>query len=375
MKKRAYKFLNRRLFQVLLLYYLVAYIIDFIATLLIYNQNEELTFVLEQLIIQYLILFASKLAYILAALWLTRSFFVKKALKLWMFILHIGLAALLSFYTALIVLLVEIELFSKSISVTFESIYVRGLGGLSFNFFVYFSMIAIVYAYYYIQRKEMDDLRTSTLRAELLDSKIRALQAQLNPHFLFNSLNDISSLIDENKTKAQNAIADLSLLLRKTLRLKDSKLVPLKDELLLLDTYAGMEKLRYDDKWELVKSIPEGLEDCLVPPLLFQPFLENTIKHGFSERHQKVKTLLLIRENAKYLEIDIINNGTPLQSNPPVIGNGIGNILERLDSLFQGSFEFNISNDHLDDEPFSGPVVRVQLKFPVLQTFELSSSN
>ena len=70
MKKKAYKFLNRRLFQILLLYYLVAYIIDFIATLLIYNQNEELTFVLEQLIIQYLILFASKLAYILAALWL-----------------------------------------------------------------------------------------------------------------------------------------------------------------------------------------------------------------------------------------------------------------------------------------------------------------
>ncbi|WP_422860574.1 sensor histidine kinase [Flagellimonas sp. S174] len=369
MNTKAYRFLDRKLFQVLLVYYLVAYVIDFLATVLIYNQDETSTIVLGQLAIQYVIFFVAKLSYVLVALLLTKKFFEKRTLHWRIIVIHLALAALLSFYTAFVGLWVEIKLFSKAISLTAESIYIRGLGGLSFNFFLYFSMIAIVYAYNYFQRKKADDLRTSKLKAELLDSKIQALQAQLNPHFLFNSLNDISSLIDENQIKAQNAIADLSDLLRKTLSLKDSKLILLKDELLLLKTYAKMEKLRYDDKWELIKVIPEGLEGFLIPPLLFQPLLENTIKHSFSERHQKIKVLLRIRETNDFLEIDVINNGKPLQSETPIIGNGIGNVLERLDSLFPGNFEFNLSNYTIDDEYFCGPIVGVKLKLPALKEY------
>ncbi|PRX53936.1 sensor histidine kinase [Flagellimonas meridianipacifica] len=369
MKTRAYTFLDRRLFQILLIYYLVAYVIDFAATVLIYNQDETSNNVLGQLAIQYVIFFVAKLSYVIGALLLTKKFFEKGTLHWRIVMIHLALAALLSFYTAFIGLLVEIELFSKAITLTIESIYIRGLGGLSFNFFLYFSMIAIVYAYDYFQRKKADDLRASTLKAELLDTKIRALQAQLNPHFLFNSLNDISSLIDDNQTKAQNAIADLSDLLRKTLSLKDSKLILLKDELSLLDTYAKMEKLRYDDKWELVKVIPEGLEEFLIPPLLFQPLLENTIRHGFSEKHQKIKALLRIRKTNDFLEIEVINNGKPLQSQSPLIGNGIGNVLERLDSLFQGNYEFDLSDYTIDDEYFCGSFVVVKLKLPALKKY------
>ncbi|WP_413979256.1 sensor histidine kinase [Maribacter sp. 2307UL18-2] len=367
MKEKPYQFLDPKLFRVLLVYYLVAYIIDFIGTILIYNQNDESTVILGHLVLQYLILFVCKLTYIAVSLWLTRNSFKKGTFRLGIIPIHLALAALLSFYTAFIGILVDIELLSSPTTLTAESVYIRGLGGLSFNFFMYFSMIAIVYAYNYFQRKKTDDLRTSTLKAELLDAKIRALQAQLNPHFLFNSLNDISSLVDQNTIKAQNAIADLSQLLRKTLHLKDSKLVALKDELLLLDTYAKMEKLRYDDKWELIKSIPQELNGCLVPPLLFQPFLENTIKHGFSEQHQKIRAVLSIQENNEYLEITIINNGIALPSESPILGNGIGNILERLDSLFHGDFEFDIGNEHVNNEHFHGPVVRIQILLPLLK--------
>lgn len=367
MKEKPYQFIDPKLFRILLVYYLVAYIIDFTGTILIYNQNEESTVILGHLILQYLILFICKLTYIIVSLWLTRNSFRKGTFHLGIIPIHLALAALLSFYTAFIGLLVDIELLSSPTTLTAESVYIRGLGGLSFNFFMYFSMIAIVYAYNYFQRKKTDDLRTSTLKAELLDAKIRALQAQLNPHFLFNSLNDISSLVDENKVKAQNAIADLSQLLRKTLRLKDSKLVALKDELLLLDTYAKLEKLRYDDKWELIKSIPQELNDCLVPPLLLQPFLENTIKHGFSEQHQKVKAMLSLRETNDYLEVTIINNGIALPFDPPILGNGIGNILERLDSLFQGDFEFHIGNEPIHNAYFHGTVVCIRILLPLLK--------
>lgn len=365
MTKKPLRFLDGQLFQILLVFYLVAYVIDFVATLLIYRQEED--FSAGQVAIQYLIFFVSKLSYVVGALVLTRSFFRSGTIRYWMIIVHLALAGLLSFYTAFIGIWVDMALFEKPITMTIESVYIRGLGGLSFNFFMYFSMIAIVYAYNYLQRKKSDDLRTSTLKAELLDSKIRALQAQLNPHFLFNALNDISALIDENTTKAQNAIADLSQLLRKTLRLKDSKLVTLEEELLLLDTYAKMEKLRYDDKWELIKIVPPRLNDRLLPPLLFQPLLENTIKHGFSEQNQKIRTVLAIRENEGQLELEIINNGRPLPFKAPIIGNGIGNILERLDSLYQGRFEFDLTNDQLQTEHFDGPVVCVRMVLPLLK--------
>lgn len=367
MKKDTTTFLDRQLLQVLLAYYLVAYIIDFTATVLIYHENEESTLMLGQVVIQYLIFFLSKSSYILLSLWLTRRFFEQGTLHWGSIAIHLVLAGLLSFYTAFIGLLVDISLFSKPIVMTAESVYIRGLGGLSFNFFMYFSMIAIVYAYNYFQRKKADDLRTTRLRAELLDSKIRALQAQLNPHFLFNSLNDISSLIDQSQLKAQNAIADLSQLLRKTLRLKDSKLVPLEEELLLVDTYAKMEKLRYDDKWELIQEIPTALHNCLVPPLLFQPFLENTIKHGFSEQHQNIKVVLLIRAHTDFLELEILNNGRPLALDAPLIGNGIGNVLERLDSLFAGNFEFELTNTPSAKAYFDGPVVCTKIRMPLLR--------
>lgn len=362
------KFLSKRLFRLLLIYYLVAYIIDFIGILLIYNQTENTNTSFGELGTQYLIVFVSKLSYILLALILIGNFFKKNILSLWIVLVHLVLAALLSFYTAYIGLLVDVHLFSRTDELTVESIYIRGLGGLSFNFFVYFSMIAIVYAYNYLQRKKIDDLRTTKLKAELLDSKVRALQSQLNPHFLFNSLNDISSLIDHDKTKAQNAIADLSDLLRKTLSLRDSKLISLKEELDLLETYIQMEKLRYDDKWVLLKSIPKELEDYSVPPLFLQPFLENTIKHGFSEEHQKIKTFLKVSRNDHYLKIDIINDGKSLQSEPPIIGTGIGNILARLDSLFKGDFEFDIFNDSMNDENYKGSIVRASIQLPLLKS-------
>ncbi|WP_350285144.1 histidine kinase [uncultured Croceitalea sp.] len=367
MGKHFGKLIDKKLVQVLLVYYLIAYIIDFVGTVLIYHQQNELDVLIRELLIQYGVFFVTKLAYIFTALLLTKKIFGGKTLNPLMLSVHLLLASLLAFYTAGIGLLLDVHVFSKVAALSIESIFIRGLSGLSFNFFVYFSMIAIVYAYQYLIQQKKDELEASQLKTKLLDSKVKALQAQLNPHFLFNALNGISSLINDNKLKAQDAIADLSYLLRCTLNLQETKLTRFQDELSLLKTYINMERLRYDDKWLVDLDIPKELDEYLIPPLLLQPFIENTIKHGFSEKHQNIKTQIWARLNGDVININIVNNGKPLEIEPPVFGLGIGNVLARLNSLFRGDFDFKIFNDSLKSGEQTGSVVWVKLQLPALR--------
>ena len=128
-------------------------------------------------------------------------------------------------------MLVDRYLFNGTVDITFESVWIRGLGNLNYNFFVYLSLMAIVYAYYYLKEQQKTIVNQERLKTQLLDTKINALQSQLQPHFLFNALNDISSLTDIDVKKSQNAIADLSSLLRSTLNIKDQKFITLEEEL------------------------------------------------------------------------------------------------------------------------------------------------
>ena len=108
--------------------------------------------------------------------------------------------------------------------------------------------MGIVYAYYYLQKQKEEAIKQEQLRNQLLDSKINALQSQLQPHFLFNAMNDISALMDIDIEKSQNAIADLSELLRKTLQIKDSKYITLQNELDILQHYIDIENIRFSEK-------------------------------------------------------------------------------------------------------------------------------
>jgi len=185
----------------------------------------------------------------------------------------------------------------------------------------------------------------SKLKAQLLDSKLKALQSQILPHFLFNSLNDISSLIEIDTERSQDAIVDLSDLLRMTLRLKNTKLYSLKEEILLLNKYISIEKLRFDEKISFKLDLKNEVLTYKVPPLILQPIVENSIKHGFSYNHDVLNILISIRREKDWLVFYIENDGEPIKNNGINYGNGISNVVERMETLYDRNYTFKMENN------------------------------
>lgn len=237
--------------------------------------------------------------------------------------------------------------YQDAIDLNWQYIYIRSIANSGFNFFVYFSLITMVYAFYYFQNQKDSEIRRSNLTAQLLDSKIKALQSQLNPHFLFNSLNDISSLMDISVSRSQDAIADLSSLLRQTLNLKDVRYITLEKEIELLSKYIDIEKIRFADKIIHTIKIDPNISHNLVPPLMIQPIVENSIKHGFSYNHDIVKIEVIIKSNDNQLIFYIKNNGELLEHDENInYGTGLSNVLERLNTLYGNKFTFEMENSN-----------------------------
>ncbi len=124
----------------------------------------------------------------------------------------------------------------------------------------------------------------SSQKAEILsrEAEIKALKAQVNPHFLFNSLNSISALTSIDPARARQMCIALSDFLRNSLRLGERTSIPLAEELTLTKSYLDVERVRFGQKLRIKQCLEDGCEDCEVPPLLVQPLVENAIKHGIA---------------------------------------------------------------------------------------------
>ena len=203
-------------------------------------------------------------------------------------------------------------------------------------------MVAIVYVYYFLKRQNDAELKESNLKTQLMDAKMNSLQYQLQPHFLFNALNDISSLIDLSKEKSQNAIADLSEMLRETLSLKDVKFISLEKELTILKKYLDIEKMRFDEKLDYMIHISSETYGQKVPPLILQPIVENSIKHGFSYQCDHLKIDITANGINNQLELRISNNGALLENDRANYGTGINNVINRLETMYEENFEFQL---------------------------------
>jgi len=114
------------------------------------------------------------------------------------------------------------------------------------------------------------------------DAELKALKAQINPHFLFNSLNSISALAGIDAVRAREMCVGLSDFLRNSLRMGEREVVPLSEELALADSYLGVEQVRFGARLRVEQAMEPGCETCLVPPLLLQPLVENAVKHGIA---------------------------------------------------------------------------------------------
>lgn len=160
--------------------------------------------------------------------------------------------------------------------------YFETLAGLghAWRFLSYGFIVVVCYAYdYYVLSKEREH-RAAQLQVQLSESKLNALRMQLHPHFLFNTLNAITALIDEQPEAAKQTLARLSDLLRLALDNVSTHEVPLRRELEFVDLYLRIQKTRYGDRLTVSTEIPPGLLGAAVPYLILQPIIENALKHG-----------------------------------------------------------------------------------------------
>jgi two-component system LytT family sensor kinase len=193
------------------------------------------------------------------------------------------------------------------------------------------------------------------------EAQLKMLRYQLNPHFLFNTLNAISTLIlDKENRKANHAVARLSEFLRYTLDQDPMKKVTLRQEIEALDLYLGTERLRFGERLRLEYAIEEPALEALVPSLLLQPLLENSLKYAVSAREQGGLVRIEGRTREGLLELSVIDDGPGLPDGPPPSdrrGVGLANTRERLKVLYGENCRFAAINSH--------PGVRVELALPL----------
>ncbi|HET9107661.1 MAG TPA: histidine kinase [Steroidobacteraceae bacterium] len=209
------------------------------------------------------------------------------------------------------------------------------------------------------QQQQEAVLKAVTLAQE---AQLKMLRYQLNPHFLFNTLNAISTLILDNQNRtASHAVMRLSEFLRYTLDQDPMKRVTLRQEIEALDLYLGTERLRFGERLRLEYAIEGAALDALVPSLLLQPLVENALKYAVSPREEGGMVRIEGRARGAMLEISVIDDGPGLdeRSRPTERRGGVGlrNTRERLAVLYGDSFRFAALN--------SRPGLRIELALPL----------
>jgi LytS/YehU family sensor histidine kinase len=213
-------------------------------------------------------------------------------------------------------------------------------------FLLYLGVVVAAHAYTYFvrdQQLEMDRLR---LRQSLAQSELQALRAQLHPHFLFNTLQGVSTLIDAAPATAQRMLFTLATLLRVVLKQGSVDLISLKEELNFLRAYLELEHMRLGSRLTVRWDIAPEAEQALIPQLLLQPLVENAVVHGIANARDGGWIEISVRIRNHCLEVEIRNSlgGT----SQPGLGVGLANVKARLQHLYAddelASFDFRIEN-------------------------------
>ncbi len=212
-----------------------------------------------------------------------------------------------------------------------------------FSYMVFYFLWTLVYfIYHYVDNYN----KSLKYEAAINEIELNKLKSQLNPHFIFNALNSIRALVDENPIKSKKAITQLSSILRTSLIMNKNKLTDFKEELETVKDYLELESIRFEERLQTKFDIEKGSENYKIPPLMLQTLVENGIKHGISHLKEggkiKIQTKILdsklhiqIRNSGKYI------NGKQRKSK----GFGIDNTIQRLNLIYGDHASFHIAND------------------------------
>ena len=230
------------------------------------------------------------------------------------------------------------------------------------NFLFYALLLGIGHLVLYYRRYRERERAAEQLARGLTEARLQALKMQLQPHFLFNTLNAISALIPAEAKPARRMVARLGDLLRGTLEHEDTQEVTLREELAFLEPYLEIEQARLEDRLTVVMNISPETLDARVPHLILQPLVENAIRHGIASRIEPgtVEIFSTRERDERFLRLEVTDDGRGMDRESDGRsrrGVGLTNIRARLEQLYGSEYQFTL-------EPQTGGGVRVQIRLP-----------
>lgn len=208
-------------------------------------------------------------------------------------------------------------------------------------FFLILIWNLLYFSYHYVQKSNREALDRVQLENTVKDLELNTIKAHINPHFIFNALNSIRALVEEDPQRARLAITELSNLLRSSMQAEKRKTTTLQDELKIVNDYLALESIRFEDRLQVESFIDEDLFSQDIPPMSLQTLVENAIKHGISKEINGGKIEIIASKQSENCYIQVINTGK-INENNQSDGFGIRSTVDRLSLLFGVNASFSL---------------------------------
>ncbi len=215
--------------------------------------------------------------------------------------------------------------------------------GIYYNLLLIAIWMLIYIVYHYVEKNRNDQLDRLRLESTVKELELKTIKSHINPHFIFNSLNSIRALVDENPTRARRAITELSNILRSSMQAEKSETVTLERELDIVKDYLALEQMRFEERLKIEFEIDENTLQQPVPPMMLQTLVENAIKHGISKQVKGGVVRIVASFNDNHMELLVQNTGQ-ISSFGNGDGFGIKSTQDRLNLMYQGKAVFDIRN-------------------------------
>lgn len=217
--------------------------------------------------------------------------------------------------------------------------------------------VSIYYLWHYIELGTKTEFQKIKLESLVKEMELKTIKSHINPHFIFNALNSIRALVDENPERARTAITELSNLLRSSMQAEKQETVPFERELNIVKDYLALEHIRFEDRLNVEYDIDEDTLDQPIPPMMLQTLVENAIKHGISKSKEGGTIKIISDFRHAHHELIVLNSGTISEIADPE-GFGLQSTRSRLKLLFgnKASFTIAATSDNLVEAKIIMPV-------------------
>lgn len=270
----------------------------------------------------------------------------------------LGLGIVCASFVYSLLMLSAFEYFHLNTEKSRQFSFFKILTGYTIDSGMYFLPWVLIYYFYHFfrksQKQQMDALKMESLIKEL---ELKTIKAHINPHFIFNSLNSIRALVDENPQRARKAVTELSNILRSSMQAEKMETVPFEKELFIVKDYLALENMRFEDRLKVEYDIDKDTLNQPVPPMMLQTLVENAIKHGISKQINGGVVKIVSDFKGDFHELVVQNTGQ-LNGKYNAEGFGLSSTNNRLNLLYGENAKFNIRQ-------INGSLVEAKVLIPV----------